>query len=274
LILHFNKDLSRISLLKMNLNINKQVPPRVRWLMGTLCEIRADVPPAAVTAAFEEIGRWERVLSVHDPDSELSALNRLAGLGPARVSDELFVACASALRFARLSGGLFDPTVRLGLAVGGWRQVRLDARERTIALRPHGLALDFGGFGKGWALDRAAFLLKEAGARNALLNFGGQILALGAAEGFAGWPVSIPGAPGPILLRNESVAVSGDCERPGHILSPCDGLPVRRPGSAAAVCRTATEADAWSTPLYVLGRNPGSFQGRSFFDTAAQGGRL
>ena len=262
----------KVCLLKMN--INKEAAPRVRWLMGTLCEIRAaDAPPSAVTAAFDEIGRWERVLSAHDPDSELSALNRLAGAGPARVSGELFVATASALRFARLSRGLFDPTVRPDLpAANGWREVLLDARSRTIELR-HGLALDFGGFGKGWALDRAAFLLKEAGVRNALLNFGGQILALGAAEGLEGWPVIIPGAPGPVLLRDESVAVSGDSERPGHILSPLDGRPVRRLGSAAAVCPTATEADAWSTPLYVLGRNPRSFRGRSFFDTVAQGGR-
>lgn len=258
----------------MNLNINN-APARVRWLMGTLCSIEAPGAPAgAISAAFDEIGRWERILSAHDRDSELSALNRAAGLGPARVSGDLFVACASALRFARLSRGLFDPTVRAGIAAAnGWREVRLDARSRTIELPSYGLALDFGGFGKGWALDRAARVLKEAGVRDALLNFGGQILALGAQQGAEGWPVIVPGAPGPVLLRDESVAVSGDSERPGHIVSPLDGRPVRKPGSAAAVCRTATEADAWSTPLYVLGRNPRSFRGRSFFDTAVQGGR-
>ena len=231
--------------------------------MGTLCSIEAPgAPPSAVTAAFDELGRWERILSAHDEDSELSSLNRAVGAGPVRVSPDLFVAVACALHYAAATGGLFEPAA-------GWRGIVLDARTRTIAL-PGGARLDLGGFGKGWALDRAAFLFKRAAVRNALLNFGGQILALGAAEGHDGWPVSIPGAPGPVLLRDESVAVSGDAERPGHIRSPLDGRPVRRPGSAAAICPTATEADAWSTPLYILGKDHPSFRGHSYFD---QGGR-
>ncbi len=247
-------------------NLNKKTPERVRWVMGTLCSIEA--PGAAfssITAAFEEIERWDRILSLYKEESELCALNARAGLGPTRVSAELFVAVASALRYAELTEGLFEPTL-------GWRDIVLDARLREIAL-PAGARLDFGGFGKGWALDQAARVLKEEGAGAALLNFGGQVLAVGAPEGADGWLVTVPGAPAPLLLRDESVAVSGDSERPGHIRSPFDGKAVRRPGSAAAVCPTATEADAWSTPLYVLGSNPKSFRGRSFFDHAVQGGR-
>lgn len=263
-----------MSLLKMNFNINKTPSaPRVRFLMGTLCEIDAPGADAGtVSEAFDEIGRWERVLSAHDPESELSALNARAGGGAVLVSGELFVATAAALRFSALSEGLFDPTARAGRAGGDWRQVRLDARARTVSL-PALAHLDFGGFGKGWALDRAAYLLRKSGVRAALLNFGGQVLALGAPEGAEGWLVEVPGAPGPVLLRDASVAVSGDSERPGHIVSPLDGSPVRRPGSAAALCDTAAEADAWSTPLYVLGRDPRSFRGRSFFAHIDNGGR-
>ena len=254
---------------------------RVRWTMGTLCSIEAPgAPNEAVTAAFEEIGRWDRILSAYDADSDLSALNRAAGAGPLRVSADLFVAAACALRFAELSEGLFDPTLRplarlgpAGLPLTGWRKVSLDARARTIELPARGMELDFGGFGKGWALDRAAQALKRTWPGAALFNFGGQVLAVGAPEGAQGWLVSVPGAPEPLLLRDASVAVSADSERPGHIHSPADGLPVRRPGSAAAVCATAAEADAWSTPLYVLGRNPRSFRGQSFFNKTLHGGR-
>lgn len=249
----------------MNLN-NEMTAERVRWIMGTLCSIEAPgAPLAAVTAAFEEIERWDRILSVYKEESALSALNRAAGLGPVRVSADLFVAVAVALRYAELSDGLFDPTLR----PAGWREVRLDARARTIEL-PSGMALDFGGFGKGWALDRAAQSLKASWAGPALFNFGGQILAVGAPRGAEGWLVRVPGAPEPLLMRDASVAVSADTERPGHIVSPSDGRPARRPGSAAAVCASAAEADAWSTPLYLLGANHPSFRGRSYFD---QGGR-
>ncbi len=251
---------------------------RVRWTMGTLCSIEAPgAPLEAVSAAFEEIERWDRILSVHDDESELSALNRAAGRGPVLVSADLFVAVACALRLADLSGGLFEPTLRPVLRRGpgalpltGWSKVSLDARARTIELPLRGMELDFGGFGKGWALDRAASVMKSRWAGGALFNFGGQILAVGAPQGADAWLVRVPGAPEPLLLRDASVAVSADSERPGHIHSPIDGLPVRRPGSAAAICPTAAEADAWSTPLYLLGRNPSSFRGRSFFSPAAQ----
>jgi len=261
-------------LLKLNLN-NGSTHERVRWTMGTLCSIEAPgAPLEAVTAAFEEIERWERILSVYRPESEVSALNAAAGGGPARVSADLFVAAAFALRFAELSDGLFEPTLRPVLRHGpqalpltGWRKVSLDARARTIELPDRGMELDFGGFGKGWALDRAAQVLKKSWPGAALFNFGGQILAIGAPEGAEGWLVRVPGAPASLLLRDASVAVSSDSERPGHIHSPFDGTPVRRPGTAAAACPTAAEADAWSTPLYLLGRDHAAFRGQSYFST-------
>lgn len=253
---------------------------RVRWTMGTLCSIEAPgAPLEAATSAFEEIERWDRILSAYRDESELSRVNRAAGLGPLRVSPDFFVATAYALRFAELSEGLFDPTLRplrggpSALPLTGWRKVRLDARARTIELPSRGMELDFGGFGKGWALDRAAHALKERWGGAALFNFGGQVLAVGAPEGAEGWLIQVPGAPEPLVLRDASVAVSSDSERPGHIHCPFDGLPARRTGSAAAVCSTAAEADAWSTPLYLLGRNPTSFRGRSFFETNDSGGR-
>lgn len=242
---------------------------RVRWTMGTLCEIDAPgAPDAAVSAAFAEIERWDRILSLYKKESEASALNRAAGTGPAKVSADLYAAVEEALRMARETGGAFDPT----RARAGWTRVRLDPAARTVEL-PAGMSLDFGGIGKGRALDEAAALLKEAGVSRAMINFGGQILAIG-----GGWPVKVPGRAEPLILADASVSVSGDSEHPGHIVSPFDGKPVRRPGAAAAVLAGAAEADAWSTALYVLGKTPPSFRGLSFFDpgipaVTTQGGR-
>ncbi len=243
---------------------------RVRWVMGTLCELDAPgAADAAVSAAFAEVERWDRILSLYKKESEASALNRAAGTGPVMVSADLYAAIEEALRLARETGGAFDPT----MSPGGWAKIRLDPAALTVDL-PAGLRLDFGGVGKGRALDQAAAVLKAAGVTRARFNFGGQVLALGE------WTVAIPGRSEPLLLKDASAAVSGDGERPGHIISPFDGGPVRRPGAVAAVLPGAAEADAWSTALYVLGKAPPSFRGRSFFErdkksavTANKGGR-
>ena len=131
------------------------------------------------------------------------------------------------------------------------------------------MGLDFGGIGKGWALDRAADVLRRRGVTRAFINFGGQILALGAPRGLDAWSVRLPGVKEPIMVRDASVSTSGDSQRPGHISSPFDGGPLRRKFSATAVLASAAEADAWSTALYVLGMNPPSFRGRSLFVPAS-----
>lgn len=246
-------------------------PDRARLVMGTLCEIEAEGPDAAVTAAFGELERWDRVLSLYKDDSELVALNGRAGAGPVAVSAELFAMTAYALKRAEETGGAFDPTVLPLLRRGprarhavGWRRVKLDANARTVAL-PAGGGLDFGGIGKGWALDRAGEVLRAGGVAAARLNFGGQVLALGAPAGAAGWEVFLPGRDKPLLLKDASVAVSGNTERPGHIISPFTGQRLHRDFVVAVLAPTAAEADGWSTALYVLGKNPPSFRGRSFF---------
>ncbi|MEK7233573.1 MAG: FAD:protein FMN transferase [Elusimicrobiota bacterium] len=146
-----------------------QRTPRVRWVMGTLCEIDAPgAPDALVGAAFAEIERWDRVLSLYKENSDASALNRASGTGPVEVSVDLYAAVEASLRLARETAGAFDPTMLpvlrgspAQLPLVGWSQVRLDAQGRTIEL-PAGMGLDFGGIGKGWALDKAAAGAREA----------------------------------------------------------------------------------------------------------------
>ena len=247
---------------------------RMRWLMGTFCQIEAwgPAPDAAVSAAFDEIDRWDRILSLYKKESELNALNESAGRGPFRASAGLYAATEAALKLAEKTGGAFDPTILPAIRGGekalplvGWSKVRLDPASRTIELPKAGMALDFGGIGKGWALDLAARLMTEAGATRVFMNFGGQILAIGMPENGDSWSVVVPGLSKPLRVRDESVSTSGDEQRPGHIVSPFDGRPVRRALNATAVLPSATEADAWSTALYVLGKTPPAFQGRSFF---------
>jgi thiamine biosynthesis lipoprotein len=228
---------------------------RARYVMGTVCEITATGPqaPEAVTEAFEEIERWDRILSSYKEESEASRMNRQAGSAPFPCSESLWEAVTLSLEMARRSAGAFDPT----LTRDGFSRVRLDPVKRSVTFEQEGLKLDFGGIGKGLALDHAARRLRRRGVAAALLNFGGQIYALGAPAGKAAWTVE--SAAGPIPIKDASLSTSGDSERPGHIVSPFTGRPVRGP-DATVLAPSAAEADAWSTALYVTkGRLPSTF---------------
>src|SRR5947208_4672742 len=191
---------------------------RARFLMGTRLSIEADgpAPSEAFEAAFGEVARLEGILSNWTRTSEVSRLNGGAARAPVRCSTDLFGAVEAALLWAEETQGAFDPTVEplvraLGLrgddgrlpgteegaggrvaaeaAAGGgdpaaappigWRHVHLDRPSRTVRYDLPGVGLDFGGIGKGIALDAAARVLRRHGVRRALLDFGGQILAFG-----------------------------------------------------------------------------------------------
>ena len=170
---------------------------RARYVMGTVCEITARGPGAdqGVAAAFEELERWDRLLSLYKEDSEASRMNREAAKAPFPASADLWEAVSAALEMARRSEGSFDPT----LQPRGYMQVRLDPAGRTVRFMKAGLRLDFGGIGKGLALDHAVRRLRASGVSEALLNFGGQVSALGS------WTVE--SAAGGFILPGDRVDV-------------------------------------------------------------------
>jgi len=155
----------------------------------------------------------EAQLSRFRADSELSRLNARAGRGAIAVSPLLQAVLAQALTAARHTDGIFDPTIlphlrRAGydrsfeLLVGssdesigqpiqpnrnGWQQVCLDPANGTVQL-PAGVAIDLGGIGKGWTVDRASELLGSWGP--SLVDAGGDIRARGLPGG-AVWPVGV-----------------------------------------------------------------------------------
>jgi thiamine biosynthesis lipoprotein len=153
--------------------------------MGITVRITAHPPTSrpedrAWRSVIEEaeriFGREDRRFSRFRRDSELSAVNRAAGTWT-RVSPEFSEVLSRALRAARSTGGLFDPTVLPALLAAGYdrdfNRVRLDESPAIVAPRacgrwdeiqidgdrvrlPRGVALDFGGIVKGWTVDRAA----------------------------------------------------------------------------------------------------------------------
>ena len=165
--------------------------------------------PRIVEEAFDEVDRIDRLMSHYKPESPLSHVNREAARQPVRVDAELFDFIATALRYTRESDGAFDVTVGPLMKAWGFfrgeghmptdgqleaarrlvgpHHVALNHSDRTITFDMPGVELDLGGIAKGYAVDRAARLLRQRGIAAALISAGGStIYGLGAPPGRTG----------------------------------------------------------------------------------------
>lgn len=233
---------------------------RAQYVMGTVLEITAEGGDAerAVTEAFAEVVRWDSLLSLYKKESELSRLNASAAAAPFACSPDVFRALQGALVQARASQGLFNPAVlpvlrggKEKLALTRLEDVVLDARVRTVSFKKEGMGLTLDAYAKGLALDEAAKLLRKRKTA-ALMNFGGQLLAVGAPKGKRGWPVTVAGGVA-LALKDASASTSGNAEQPGHIVDPRTGERLLGRPAVTAVAPTGAEADAWSTAQFIAG---------------------
>lgn len=267
-----------------------------KYLMGTVFEIAAYGESASQTSdaiekAFQEISRLDDVMSDYKPESDLSRLNRSAHYHRQTVPSDLYRVIEESLRYSRLSDGRFDITVgplaRLwrsaerGEGVPSYREeeaARKCVGYRKIDLTPPDgvefrstcLEIDLGAIGKGYALDRAAEMLRANGITSALLDAGGStIVALDPPAGEAGWtiPVRDPsGKLGPhVSLSNNSLSTSEQSRSSlllknsvGHILDPENGTPVKTRLGVSVIAKTGTESDALSTTMLLVGPEKGA----------------
>jgi thiamine biosynthesis lipoprotein len=234
--------------------------------MGTRIELHRFGPgdADALAVARRVIEAVDDALTIHRPSS-VTALNEQLMAGRAAAVDNplLFDALVEVEAAHALTDGLFDPAAERGVAGGGWQAIRFDRdRARVEASRP--VALDFGGLGKGFALDRAEDVLREAGVASAFLSAGESSVAVIGGHPLGGaWPVAVPHPfdPGRMLveleLQDEAMSVSATvgggsaaAERAATI-RPGDGAIVLAPRTAVAVERSGACAEAMSTALLV-----------------------
>jgi thiamine biosynthesis lipoprotein len=225
----------------------------MRVVLGTFAEIEiagAPDPKAAFALAFERIEAVERSLSIWKEESEVSRLNRA---GEGSVSAELFTAIEGALELSRASGGAFDAT----LEPHGHERVELERSERRVRL--NGTRLDLGAVLKGRAVDAALGALKESGAASALVDLGTSSIGV-----FGEEPVTFEvrnpkggSSPASFRLREGAVASSSRDQLGAHILDPRTGEPASGVLAVTVVAKTAFEADALSTAVFVLGAREG-----------------
>jgi len=201
---------------------------RARPLLGTVVALRVEGDAARIEAAiddaFSAVAAVQRCMSFHDPDSDLSQLNRAAAKTPQTVCAALWRVLHASLALARASDGRFDPSIGWQLvqwrqlpapsdagaiaADADWRDVELGRDRRVRFRRP--LWLDLGGIAKGYAVDRAVAALRAAGMRSGVVNAGGDLRAFGdALETIRVRDPATPSQALPLLhLRNGAVATS------------------------------------------------------------------
>jgi len=247
------------------------------WL-GTLVEIAVDPqssesPEAGIAAAFAAIARIHRALSLHDPQSELSRVNRQAPAAEQPVSEDLRAVLSCALDIAVRSGGAFDPTVGGRIAASGflppqarserdvsWRDVDLTQRGVRFA---RSLVLDFGGIAKGYAVDCAIDALRRHGIAAGRVNAGGDLRVFGPRSELVhvrtGGPqgILVPLA----MVADGAVATSaygGQRRRIGGrwatpLIDPRCGLPMMSTRTVSVVAPTCMVADALTKVVALRG---------------------
>ena len=249
--------------------------------MGTDVELLLDVPPGgtsedAFAAVRDEFARLEATLSRFLPASELSELNRAGRLdaGP-----DLLRVTELALEARVRTGGRFDPTVHDALVAAGYDRTfeEVGAGGTVVATRPAarclgdvtvapetgeivlgpGVKLDFGGIGKGYAVDRACGLLAPFGP--CLVSAGGDLAVDGGS-----WPVGVETHAGTLTLELTSgaIATSGSDRRrwatpegpAHHLIDPRTGSPAETDLLRVTVAgRTAIEAEVLAKALFLAG---------------------
>ncbi|HMW16666.1 MAG TPA: FAD:protein FMN transferase [Accumulibacter sp.] len=259
----------------------------------TIAGLPADAARTAAATVLREFDRLHRTYHAWKP-SELSALNEALAAGrPTQVSSEMAALLNDAQRLSRISEHLFDPgigrlialwgfqsddlpiTLPDQRALAGWLASRPGIRDLSIEgqwvrSRNRGVAIDFGGYLKGVALDRASELLRAQGVRNALINIGGNVMALGTRQGEP-WRVGIqhPRQTGALatieLADGEAIGTSGDYQRyldvAGkrycHLLDPRNAAPVTHTQALTVLIpageQAGTRSDVWSKPLFIAG---------------------
>jgi len=268
-----------------------------RYAMGTILEIAIEglePQPAAraLAALYDEALRLDRLLSIYEPESEISRLNRTAGHGVQPVDPEVVEVLELSIAYSELTRGAFDVTIgplvdlwmeaaeqnapptaeALAAARGrvGADRISTVSREGGIALAEAGVKIDLGGIAKGYALDQMLPLLERHGIESALLNFGqSSSWAVGAPAGSDGWRLLVRGPDGRfagvITLRDQALSVSGSQgqwveiggRRYGHIIDPRSGEPLIRARQAVVVSQRAALAEALSLALLVLDAETG-----------------
>lgn len=219
---------------------------------------------AVAEAAFDEIERVERLLSWRDPRSECSRLNREAVAAPVLVDVETAAILQTCEEARRATDGYFDVAANSESEISNLK-LQIDAVRRLVHFAGPGIRLDFGAFGKGYALDRAADEIRRFGVTRGLLDGGtSSVLALGTGLDGSPWRVGLRDpfdADGRELrqlrLTDAALSCSGvfdGAAAMSDLIDPHSSRPLADAASCAVVANGAATAEILSTALLCMGK--------------------
>lgn len=274
---------------------NKQLLYKRKYIMGTVFEIAAydesrEHASAAIDKAFQEIVRIDDLMSNYKPESALSTLNRSAHFHTERVPSDLYRVIEQAVQFSKMSEGKFDITVaplvnlwkaalagdsvpsqpqqQQAQACVGYEKIQLTPPDQVSFNSPC-LQLDLGAIGKGYAVDRAAGILRSLQIQDAFINAGGStMMAMGSPPGQSAWLVHLRDPSHRVdpyvMLSNRSVSTSEQTAKSllgrdsaGHIIDPATARPLQTEFAVSVIAPTGTMSDGFSTTLLLLGPQEG-----------------
>jgi thiamine biosynthesis lipoprotein len=239
-----------------------------------------------INSAIAEISRVEKLLSAFSEDSEINTINRNAGIKPVKVSAEIFRLIDRSLQISELTYGAFDityysayntpdnhgDTAVASYTIVNYKDVVLDAKATTVFLKEKGMRIGFGANSKGYAADRAKYILQLDGVSNGVINAGGDLLTWGLQPDMEPWTVATadprqqaqPFAD--LDISNMAVATSVNTEKYATIsdkrlntVNAKNGFVLSEINSVSILSPTAEFADAMATPVMAIGVNAGIY---------------
>jgi thiamine biosynthesis lipoprotein len=247
----------------------------------------------ALNSAFLELKRLEALFDFYSPESEVSRINRDAGISRVTVSQDMLTVLERAYFVSEKTGGAFDITagsllalydfvhgikpqprvLKAHLPLVNYKALHIERDDTSVFLEKKGMRIDLGGIVKGYAADRAVDTLKRAGISSGLVAVAGDIKAFGLKPDKKPWKIGIkdPRAEGEndiiavLDLKDMAISTSGDYERYfildgeryHHLLSPKTGFPVHTCQSVSIIAQEGVLADAFATGVFILGPEKG-----------------
>lgn len=246
-----------------------------------------------IDTVVAEVLRIENLISEWKSTSEISNVNRNAGIKPTKVSKEVFELTARAIRYSKLSEGAFDISfasidkvwrfdgsmselpapelIKKSVDKIGYQNIILDSLQSTIFLKIEGMKIGFGSIGKGYAADKGKDIMVRRGVKAGIVNASGDMHVWGMQPNGRDWIIGIANpfktdeVIKRIVLKDQAVTTSGSYQnfimigekRYSHIIDPKTGYPVSELCSVTVIGPNAEIANAFSTSLMVLGKKKG-----------------
>ncbi|GAB4044502.1 FAD:protein FMN transferase [Spirosoma litoris] len=246
-----------------------------------------------IDTVIAEVTRIENLISDWRANTQISQVNRNAGIAPVKVDAEVFALTERALHFSKITNGAFDisfaamdriwkfdgsmtkmPTpeaIRKSVEKIGYKYIVLDRQKSTIFLSRKGMKIGFGALGEGYAADRCREMMLARGIKAGIVNGSGDMSIWGKQPDGRDWSVGITNPLHKdtvfaiVPLRKSAVVTSGSYEkfvvfngkRYAHIINPSTGYPATGLSSVTVFGPSAETANGFSTSLMVLGKKAG-----------------